>query len=317
LKYLKKLIIISIIPVLTIFLKNFEYFSDQSFNPNYQLDNIYKFVSNGQQREYLLHIPENIQEKAPLVFVLHGLRSTSAYIRQNTLMDSVADKNGFLVCYPQGSSSTKRTIYTDRGSSFWNVGYDIHKDETVDDISFLKSLAVFLQQKYNLDSEKTFCSGMSNGGDMSYLLACEAPDVFKAIASVTGCMMGWIYDSCNKNDPVPVFQLHGTRDNTTYYDGDSENKDKWGAYLGVESSIKFWVDRNQCTLSVIDTLPDSDSDDGSRIVRKKYLNGINKNEVWFYKIINGGHEWPLKNRKYLTNRDINMSEEIWKFFSNI
>ena len=314
---MKKLVIISLIAILAILWKNIESFIHKNLDHNNQSDNIIEFDLNGEIREYLLHIPKNIQPNAPLVFVLHGLRSTNSFIKENSLMDSVANKNGFVVCYPQGSSSTKNTIYTDKGSYFWNVGYEIHKNETVDDIFFLKSLAIFLQQEYNLDPEKTFCTGMSNGGDMSYLLGCEAPDIFKAIAPITGCMMGWIYESCSKNDPVPVFQLHGTKDNTTHYEGDVENRDKWGAYMGVESTIKFWVDRNQCTLSSIDTLPDINKKDGSYIIREKYAYGVNKNEVWFYKIINGKHEWPIKKRTHWGNKDINTSEEIWKFFSEI
>ena len=157
---------------------------------------------------------------------------------------------------------------------------------------------------------------MSNGGDMSYLLGCEAPDIFKAIAPITGCMMGWIYESCNKNDPVPVFQIHGTADNTTYYEGDVDNRDKWGAYMGVESTIKFWVDRNQCAVSSIDTLADIDKKDGSYIITEKYTSGINNNEVWFYKVINGGHDWPQGWPPNSGNQDLNTSEEIWKFFQH-
>ena len=314
---MKKSVILFFVVISAILWKNIESYIYSNLDNNYESNDIIEFDFNGETREYLLHIPKNIQPNSPLVFVLHGLRSTNSFIQENTRMDSVADENGFVVCYPQGSSSTEKTIYTDRGSYFWNVGYEIHKNETVDDIFFLKSLAIFLQNKYNLDPEKTFCTGMSNGGDMSYLLGCEAPDIFKAIAPITGCMMEWIYESCSENDPVPVFQLHGTKDNTTYYEGDVENRDKWGAYMGVESTIKFWVDRNQCTLLRIDTLPDINKKDGSYIIREKYADGINKNEVWFYKIINGYHEWPIKERRHWGNKDINTSDEIWKFFSRI
>ena len=120
-------------------------------------------------------------------------------------MDSVADKNGFAVCYPQGSSVLRKQSIQKKGLIFgmWVMKYIKMKQWM---IYFLKSLAVFLQQKYNLNPEKTFCAGMSNGGDLSYLLACEAPDIFKGIATITGCMMGF-YNSCSKNDPVPVFSF--------------------------------------------------------------------------------------------------------------
>ena len=274
------------------------------------------FLSGGLEREYMLYIPQSAEKNSPLVFMLHGLGSTHTIIMNYSQMNQVADKHGFVVCYPQGIRGAENTRHTKKGTRFWNVGYETHKNETVDDVSFIKSLAIYLQQEYNLDPEKTFCAGMSNGGDMSYLLGCEAPDIFKAIAPITGCMMGWIYDSCNKNDPVPVFQVHGTADKTTYYDGDVDNRDKWGVYMGVETTINFWVDRNECKEVNIDTLPDIDRNDGSIVITEKYTSGWNNNEVWFYKVINGDHEWPPGWPVKSGNGDLNTSEEIWKFFQH-
>ena len=270
------------------------------------------FEHDGITREYMLYIPNTIKPQAPLIFVLHGLGSTNSHIRDYSQMDLVANKNGFVVCYPQGTGSTKNTIHTKKGSSFWNVGYEIHKNEVVDDVSFLTSLAIYLQQEYDLDPEKTFCTGMSNGGDMSYLLGCQAPEVFKAIASITGCMMEWIYKSCDNNSPLPVFQIHGTNDNITYYDGDIKNRDRWGAYLGVESTIQFWVDHNMCSQSIIDTIGFVNNE-SRYIIREKFLNGVDENEVWLHKVIDGGHDWVQKSLE----KDFNTSEEIWKFFEHL
>ena len=270
------------------------------------------FEHDGIAREYILYIPNTIKPQAPLIFVLHGLGSTNSHIRDYSQMDLVANKNGFVVCYPQGTGSTKNTIHTKKGSSFWNVGYEIHKNEVVDDVSFLTSLAIYLQQEYDLDPEKTFCTGMSNGGDMSYLLGCQAPEVFKAIASITGCMMEWIYKSCDNKSPIPVFQIHGTKDNITYYDGDIKNRDRWGAYLGVESTIQFWVDHNMCSKSIIDTIGFVNNE-SRYIIREKFLNGVDENEVWLHKVIDGGHDWVQKSLE----KDFNTSEEIWKFFEHL
>jgi len=277
---------------------------------------VFNFDVGGLKREYLVHVPKSIDQNAALVFVLHGLGGTAELIREYSQMDRVADKHGFVVCYPQGTGGSEDTEYTKKGTPFWNVGYETHKNETVDDVLFITTLAKHLQLKYNLDPEKTFCSGMSNGGDMSYLLGCQAPDVFKAIAPITGCMMEWVYSSCDNKNTIPVFQVHGTSDKTTYYNGDEENKDKWGAYLGVEKTIKFWVARNQCTSLTIDTLPDINKNDGSFVIAEKHLQGINNNEVWFYKVINGGHDWPQGWPQNSGNQDLNTSEEIWKFFEH-
>ena len=316
---MKKLVIISLIVILTIFWKNIESHIYPNFYHTYQSDDIIEFDLNGDMREYLLHIPKNIQPNAPLVFVLHGLGETSTRIRKYSGMNDVADKYCFVVCYPQGSPSTERTIYTTKGTYFWNVGYEIHKNETVDDIYFLKSLANYLQKKYNLNSDRTFCAGMSNGGDMNYLLGCEASDVFKAIAPIAGTMMEWVYKSCNRNNSISVLHLHGTRDMNNRFHGDIDNKDKWGAYISVEKSVKFWVDKNKCMKTGIDTLPDLNEEDGSFIIRERYEECNNDNEVWFYRVVEGGHEWPTKRWRweYWGNRDVNTSEEIWKFFSRI
>ena len=86
--------------------------------------------------------------------------------------------------------------------------------------------------------------------------------------------------------------------------------------MGVESTIEFWVDRNQCAISSIDTLADIDKKDGSFIITEKHTNGINNNEVWFYKVIDGGHDWPQGWPPNSGNQDLNTSEEIWKFFQH-
>ena len=263
------------------------------------------FDINGEIREYYLHLPNNIEDDAPLVFVLHGYSGTANSLMNWTGMNQVANANGFSVCYPQG-------ITDDWNNNFWNVGYEFHANETVDDVEFLSTLAQFLQGEYNLSSQYTFSTGMSNGGDMSYLLACQASDVFKAVAPVAGCMMTWIYDSCAPPNPIPVFEIHGTDDNVTWWAGaDVNNNGGWGPWISVDTTFNFWTQLNGCTESTIDTLPNTNTTDGSYVVSHKNINGVNDNEVWLYEVVNGGHEWPGA----YGNMDINASEEIWNFFT--
>jgi len=263
------------------------------------------FDINGEIREYYLHLPNNIEDDAPLVFVLHGYSGTANSLMNWTGMNQVANANGFSVCYPQG-------ITDDWNNNFWNVGYEFHANETVDDVEFLSTLAQFLQGEYNLSSQYTFSTGMSNGGDMSYLLACQASDVFKAVAPVAGCMMTWIYDSCAPPNPIPVFEIHGTDDNVTWWAGaDVNNNGGWGPWISVDTTFNFWTQLNGCTESMIDTLPNTNTTDGSYVVSHKNINGVNDNEVWLYEVVNGGHEWPGA----YGNMDINASEEIWNFFT--
>ena len=264
------------------------------------------FFIGGQERQYYLYLPDGISDDAPLVFVLHGYSGDALGIMNYSGMNQGADDNGFAVCYPQGLSD-------DWDYNFWNVGYDWHEYETVDDVEFLTELAEYLRGEYDLSRDHVFSTGMSNGGDMSYLLACEASEIFRAIAPVAGCMMTWIYDSCDPIDPIPVFEIHGTDDDVTWWEGADEIfNDGWGPWESVDTTFNFWTQLNGCTDFTMDTLPDINTSDGSYVISHKNTNGVNNNEVWLYEVVNGGHDWPGA----YGNMDINSSEEIWNFFTN-
>ena len=146
---------------------------------------LHQFSHGGLNREYYLFLPDSMEVDSPLLFVFHGYSGSASGIMNYSGLNQIADENGFAVCYPQG-------LIDDWNYSFWNVGYDWHVDETVDDVGFIISLTQNLQAEYNLSTDNIFSTGMSNGGDMSYLLACEASEIFRAIAPVAGCMMTWI-----------------------------------------------------------------------------------------------------------------------------
>ena len=265
---------------------------------------LHQFSHDGLGREYYLYIPDSLVADAPLLFVFHGYSGSASGIMNYSGLNQIADDNGFAVCYPQG-------LIDEWDYAFWNVGYDWHVDETVDDVGFSTSLAQYLQTEYNLSAQNTFSTGMSNGGDMSYLLACQASDVFKAVAPVAGCMMTWLYNSCAPVNPIPVFEIHGTDDDVTWWDGaDENNNDGYGPWESVDTTFNFWTQLNNCTEFIIDTLPDIDMSDGSYVVSHKNTNGLNNNEVWLYEVVNGGHDWP----GVWGNMDISTSEEIWNFF---
>jgi polyhydroxybutyrate depolymerase len=221
-------------------------------------------------------------------------------------MNEVADENGFVVCYPQGTTDQY-------DNSFFNVGYEFQNNPTVDDVGFIVALAEYLQNTHQLSNVNTFCTGMSNGGDMSYMLACEASSTFRAIAPVAGMILYDIYNSCNPDNPVPVFETHGTEDDVTYYEGDPDNADGWGSYLDIPSTIDYFVTQNNLTDVLFSELPDINTNDESTIESYIYTSPNSTNEVWLYKVINGGHDWPGA----WGNMDVNISQEIWKFFSQM
>jgi polyhydroxybutyrate depolymerase len=262
------------------------------------------FDHNKNNRRYLLHIPANLEPDAPLVFVFHGYSGNPLDIMSYTNMNSIADENRFAVCYPEGSLDQYDNLY-------FNVGYDMHINSNIDDVDFVKSLAQFLQQTHNLSASNTFSTGFSNGGDLSYMLACQASEVFRAIAPVAGMIKLDIYEDCDNANAMPVFEIHGTNDNVTPYEGDLNNEDGWGAFLDIPTTIEYFADKNNLDQIAIDTLEDIDQDDNSYVISYTYYSENTSNEVWLYKVIEGQHDWPGA----WGNMDINSSEKIWEFFS--
>jgi polyhydroxybutyrate depolymerase len=241
----------------------------------------------------------------PLVIVMHGFGGDANDIRNYSEMNQFANQYGFAVCYPRGTNDSE-------GYRFWNVGYAFHQNETVDDVGFLSELAGYLQLTHGLNPDYTFATGMSNGGEMCYMLACQAYDTFKAVAPVAGMILQDILDECDNSPPIPLFEIHGSQDSVTPISGDPNNNDGWGAYPSIPFTIDYFSEKNECTLMVTETLPNTDTSDGSYVLSEKHLNGINNNEVWFYKVVGGGHDWPGA----WGNMDINAGEEAWLFFQN-
>ena len=253
------------------------------------------FNHDNLDRTYVLYKPVNLPENAPLVFVLHSYGRYAKDHMQSLQFDNIAEINKFAVCYPQG------TLDVNTGEPYWTGGL---ASTTIDDVGYLTGLAKFLQTKYNLDPNRTFVCGISNGGFMSYTLACESPDVFKAIASVTGTMTGHIWDNRNlTSHPIPVLQISGMADKVVPIDGSMSTEYGWGGAPHMDTIMNYWGEFNQC--SQIDTISIS-----SNINAYHYKKGIEDNEVWYYKLEGFDHDLPT-----LGNSGLNSNELIWKFFS--
>lgn len=258
------------------------------------------FDHDGLTRDYILYLPANLESQAPLVFNLHGYTSNAEQQRFYSEMDGVADANGFAVCYPNGTLDEFE-------SPFWNSGWG----GGVDDTGFLVALAQALQEEYDLDPERTFSCGMSNGGFMSYHLACAAYDTFKAVASVTGTMSTLTYASCDPPVPVPAFEIHGTLDLVVPYDGGD-------GMVPIVDVVDFWANINGCGSPDVYELDNINLLDFSTVTVTKYADCTSGNEVWLYTVEAGGHTWPGAIPIIVTgntNQDFDASEEIWNFFA--
>ena len=262
-----------------------------------------RLTVDGLEREYILYQPADVQQGAPLVVVMHGYTGTAEGIEEYSGMNDLADEHGFVVAYPQGTIDQN-------GAAFFNVGYAFHDEETVDDVAFVRTIVSTLQDNLGLSTEHVFTTGMSNGGEMSYLLGCQAADVFSAVGSVAGIMMDDFASDCNPVAPIPVLEIHGTDDDISWYNGDYNDLGGWGAYWGITEVIDFWVQHNALEQQESTALPDIDANDGSSVVFERYWSEQNSVEVWLYRVEGGGHDWP----GVWGNGDIHASQVVWEFF---
>ncbi len=269
-------------------------FAQQTIEGNIEYD--------GLDRTFILYIPASYSdsEPVPLVFNFHGYTSDAMSQMFYGDFRSIADTANFIIVHPMG------TIGAD-GQTFFNAEWGAE----VDDIGFSGALIDYVVDNYSINTDRIYSTGMSNGGFMSYTLACNLSDRFAAIASVTGSMTSIQQsNTCQPNRPIPVLEIHGTNDDVVPYNGNN-----WMA--PIDDVILFWVDHNQCEeIPSVTSIEDTDMTDNSTVEKYLYNNGDQGTTVELMKITGGGHTWPGSIFNVAgTNQDINASTEVWRFFS--
>lgn len=255
---------------------------------------------DGLLREYRIYLPEVYDgtQPASLLFNLHGYGSNN--LQQFIYGDfrAIADTANVILCLPNGTPDGL-------GNLRWNSGFGT----AIDDIGFIGALIDTLSSEFNVNLSRVYSTGMSNGGFMSYTLACTLGNRIAAIASVTGTLTALQAATCAPYRPIPVLEIHGTADETVPYDGSAE-------FLGIDSLIGYWNGVNNCSdMPLVTPIPNNNASDGSTVERFDYGNCSDNTKVILYKVYGGGHTWPgsiilLPG----TNRDFNASAAIWSFF---
>lgn len=260
------------------------------------------FMHDNINRTYSFYVPAsyNPARPVPLVLGLHGTSSSGAQFAQYRDFRPIADTAGFIMVHPDGS-----TLF---GQKFWNFGNVL--GSTVDDVGFLAALIDTISARYAIDQNRVYSVGMSNGGFMTYYLACQT-DRFAAIGSVTGSMSNAMYTGCQPQRPTPSIHVHGTADPTNPYAGNSSSK-------SIPEVTRFWVNQNGCdTVPAMFPVANTNTTDNATAERYLYSNGVNGHTVEHFKVIGGEHTWPgspMPGSSDITCMDFDARTEIWRFF---
>ena len=253
------------------------------------------FSHDNVNRNYLIYIPDSYDSEIdyPLMFLFHGFGGIASEFINTADMRDLAESKNFIVVYPQG---------LDLGGtgSHWNCSNPSADNKSdVDDIGFIENLIDQLIVDYPvIDNKRIYAAGYSNGGFMSYYLACNSKK-FAAIGSVAGTMLDDSYQSCDAQFPTAMINIHGTDDFDVPYDGNIY-------YPSIPEVVDWWKNFN--------TTPNEDlltNQDGS-IEQYIYYNDAGDRYVEHIKIIGGGHYWDDK----LNYNGTNTSGLIWGFVSN-
>ena len=189
----------------------------------------------GGDRPAAYFLPDNYdsQKAWPLVLLLHGYSATG-YIQNIYLgVSARTTEDGFILVVPEGTPNSE-------GKQFWNATDACCNFENtpVDDVAYLTGLVTEAEKYFHIDPARVYSFGHSNGGFMSYRLACEASDVFAGIVSLAGST--WKNDAkCPAGSPVSVLQVHGTKDETIAYEGEF-------GYPSAKLTAEAWAKRDGC-----------------------------------------------------------------------
>jgi polyhydroxybutyrate depolymerase len=281
-------------------------------------DGIRYIEHQGVAREFTLYRPAPAISPGPrpLVVVLHGLGGTASRSR-GWGYEAVADREGFIVAYPQGID--RRWSYgrplTDRPMP--RVG-----DEQVDDIGFLGRLVDTLASEGLADRSRVYLVGVSNGGLMAYTAACAMTRRFAAVAALLSPMTSLQIEDCRPDGAISILVLGGTADRSMPYDG---VKLEAGRLVSMPETVEYWRQANTCGQSRVTPVPHRSSNDPTSVTVTRWSACADGVEVASYRIEGGGHRAPSlvpasdaepewERIAGAKNRDIETADEVWQFF---
>ena len=249
-------------------------------------------IHEGVNREYVLYVPDSYDgsNSVPVVLNFHGFNGDAYQYMNEADMRFLSESETFILIYPQGLDLD--------GESHWNACPNEGDNKSdVNDFGFIETLILKISSNYNIDLERIYAVGYSNGGMMAYGLANHKSELIAAMASISGAML-----DCTgpPTHPMPVIHLHGTDDFDLPYNGNNY-------YNSVQNTIEYWTNFNKTNSEPIVNFDNSGE---IKIEHYVYDNGNNSVSVEHYKYIGGDHVWFMS-----TFQDKNTSELVWNFLS--
>jgi polyhydroxybutyrate depolymerase len=235
----------------------------------------------GLDRTYRIYRPVGLPPAAPLVVMLHGGIGSGEQAERSYGWDQLADAAKFVVAYPDGIGRA------------WNVHGCCGRParDSIDDIGFITSMVGQISDAVGIDRSRVYATGISNGGMMSYTLACNS-GLFAAVGPDSATQL----DPCSSPHPTSVMHIHGTADRLIRYNGGPGDGLSRVDGPPVPDVNQFWRNVDHCGDPAVTT-------DGP--VTTSTTTCADNRSVVLITVDGGGHEWP----GFAT-------QKLWQFFAS-
>ncbi len=271
---------------------------------------------DGIARNFIVYNPKGNKTagKMPMIFVNHGGKGNAEGMIQLADFRSIADRDKIVLVYPNGSN-------TNNDGQSWNDGRPtVSNIAGIDDVNFFRKMCDYMVDNFQVDNNRIYATGISNGGFMSSILGLQLSDRIAAIAVDAASIEEGISNTNSPTNQVPALYIQGTLDTFVPFNGGTVSPGAGGIAISHANAIAKWITVNNCSLTPVTTdLPDI-ANDGTTIKQRVYKNNTSGTEVVSYVVLNGGHTWP-QGQQYLselligkTSQDMNACEVMWQFF---
>jgi polyhydroxybutyrate depolymerase len=236
----------------------------------------------------------------PVVLVLHGATESPEGVEHLSGMSAEADKKNFIAVYPRGTGRNNPARMPT-----WNSGNccGYAQMNHVDDVAFFRALLDKLEKDYAVDPKRIFVTGISNGGMMSFRLACELSDRIAAAAPVEGAQNV----DCRPSNPVSIIIFHGTADRLVPMEGGSTpfQIGPTRSDTPVADTVAFWVKEDGCAVKPV-------HEETAQLHTDKYASCKDGTAVELYAVQGGHHIWP---GVPMSGNSVPATELMWSFFA--
>lgn len=275
----------------------------------------HKVSVDGRERYFIVQAPSEPKGKLPVLFLFHGGGGRAENMLRRANFGELVARENFLAVYPSAWGGN------------WNDGRGAHRiasqQQGVDDVKFVRTIVEELSKRYSVERSRLFAAGLSNGAMFCHYLAARAADLFTAVVPIVGGLPEPVAARFQPSHPISLFVIQGDADPLIPIEGGYIGRGRRGRIVATEEMLRLYLKHNGITgTPTEELLPDTDPNDGCRVVARRYPPGRGGVKVEYWLVRGGGHHLhgsmsALPDRlSGKTCRDFVLQEVLWKFFQS-